>query len=213
MRLPTIQSTQSNCNSSIAGGCDTGVWQFSQGEFSMDEPNLVPYLSHLTIKEKAVLLRLIRELPNCEHHHAGTLPFISVHTAKGALHLVAKKPGVFASEKWQAFARVANNILSKVNAAPKDEGKVSFLMHLNPKKVYRQFGRSPERGKPLNHLPKEKVTVGVKYHLPSKDYLPDKDVLVAPSVAVKPTGGGMYEVTAPARHLGAVREWLQANCQ
>ncbi len=177
----------------------------------MNEPNLVPYLSRLTGKEKAVLLNIIKEAwPDSQHHHDGTLPFISVSVAKGALQLVAK--GGYASEKWQAYARMAQNILAKMAVPPKDDGKISFLMHLNAKKVFRQFGRSPERGKPLNFLPKEKVTVGVKFSLPKKQWVPDDNVLVAPSVKVRPHGG-MWEVTVARHHRKAVEHWLQANCQ
>jgi len=47
----------------------------------MNEPNLVKYLPRLTTKEKAVLLRLIHEIPGEEHHFAGTLPFVAVSKA------------------------------------------------------------------------------------------------------------------------------------
>jgi hypothetical protein len=184
----------------------------------MTEPNLVPYIGRLSQKEKAVLLRWIRQIPGEEHHFEGTLPFVSVSKVLGVLEMV--KTSVYpAAGGHPASQRIAKEILVKLSEALDDrKGQASFLMRLNDKKVYRHFGRQPEKGKPLNFLPKEKVTVGVKYHLPSKDYIPDKDVLVAPCVKLKPMEKGRilarsWQVTVLNRCRPAVELWLQQNCQ
>ena len=175
----------------------------------MSEPNLVPYLPQLTAKEKVVLLRLIKELPGHEHHYEGTLPFVSLKTAVDILELVAR--GGYGSDRWKTYSRVSKEILAKLGSD--NELSMSFAMRLNDYKVYRHFGKSPERGKPLNFLPKEKVTVGVKYSLPHKDYIPDKDVLVAPSVALRKVGHRVWQVTTLTRYWRLVEAWLQQNCQ
>jgi len=126
--------------------------------------------------------------------------------------------GGFLIDQWQIYARIAKEILVKLSEARDDrKGVAVFRMCLNVKKVYRHFGRNPEKGKPLNFLPKERVTVGVKYSLPKKDYVPDKDVLVAPCVKLKLVEKGplqrVWEVTVLERCRPAVELWLQQNCQ
>ncbi len=183
----------------------------------MNEPNLVPYMGRLSQKEKAVLLHLVHHLYDEKHHHQGTLPFISLNTAVGVLELVTR--GGYASEQWKAYTRIAKEILVKLSEARENRtGSSIFLMRLNDKKVFRHFGRNPEKGKPLNFLPEVKVTVGVKYSLPKKDYVPDKDVLVAPCVKLRPMEKGrilnrQWEVTVLERCRPAVELWLQQNCQ
>ncbi len=116
----------------------------------MNEPNLVPYISRLSQKEKAVLLRLLREIPGEEHHFEGTLPFVSVHKAVGALELMVRS-GVMLSDNWNAYQRIAKEILVKLSEARENRaGSSIFLMRLNDKKVYKHFGKNPEKGKPLN---------------------------------------------------------------
>jgi hypothetical protein len=182
------------------------------------EPNLVKYLPRLSIKEKAVLLRLLREVRGEEHHFEGTLPFVAVSKAVRVLESVAKVDS-FITDRWKAYSRIAKEILVKLSEARDDrKGKAVFHMRLNDKKVYRHFGKNPEKGKPLSFLPKEKVTVGVKYSLPKKDYVPDKDVLVAPCVRLKPMVKGpilerVWEITVLERCRPAVELWLMQNCR
>jgi hypothetical protein len=176
----------------------------------MSEPNLVKYLPRLSRNEKAVLLKFLREVPNGEHHHEGTLPFVAVSKAIYAIkHL---KDCNFITDKWKAYQRISRVILTKLTSQPDGHnGNAIFFMRLNPKKVYRHFGAHPERGKPLNFLPKERVTVGVKFSLPKKAWVPDNNVLVAPSVALKKRGD-LWEVTVMERCRDRVEAWLQQNC-
>ncbi len=184
----------------------------------MSEPNLVPYMGRLSQKEKAVLLRLLREIPGEEHHFEGTLPFVSVHKAVGALELMVRS-GVMLSDNWNAYQRIAKEILVKLSEARENRtGNARFLMRLNGKKVFRHFGRNPEKGKPMNFLPKVKVTVGVKFLLPKKQWVPDDNVLVAPCVKLKPMEKGplldrLWEVTVLERCRPAVELWLMQNCR
>jgi hypothetical protein len=156
-------------------------------------------------------------MPGEEHHFAGTLPFVAVSKAVNVLESVAM--GSLITDQWKAYARIAKEILVKLSEARDDrKGQAVFRMRLNDKKVYRHFGRNPEKGKPLSFLPKEKVTVGVKYSLPKKDYVPDKDVLVAPCVTLKPMVKGpllerVWEITVLERCRPAVELWLMQNCR
>jgi len=174
----------------------------------MSEPNLVKYLPLLTTNEKAVLLMFITEWD--KHHHEGTLPFISKRKAIDAIKHLPKCN--FIGEKYKAYQRIARVILTKLDSQP-DGYNAIFFMRLNPKKVYRQFGARPEKGKPMNFLPKEKVTVGVKFSLPKKAWVPDDNVLVAPSVALQHCGSeNLWRVTVTERHRARVEAWLQQNC-
>ncbi len=176
----------------------------------MSEPNLVKYMNRLSQKEKAVLLRLVKETPDQEHHFEGTLPFISLKVVIDILNVVGRDG--YLSEQWRTYARIAKEILAKLDSVGATcEASANFLMHLNDKKVYRQFGKHPEKGKPLNFLPKERVTVGVKFSLPKKCWVPDDNVLVAPSVALKKRGD-LWEVTVKESCRARVETWLMQNC-
>jgi hypothetical protein len=176
----------------------------------MSEPNLVKYLPRLTTNEKAVLLKFLRDHSDEKHYHEGTLPFVSKRKAIDAIKHLPKCN--FIGDEYRAYQRIAGGILTKLNSPPDGHnGNAIFFMRLNPKKVHRQFGAHPEKGKPLNFLPKEKVTVGVKFSLPKKAWVPDNNVLVAPSVALKKRGD-LWEVTVMERCRDRVEAWLQQNC-
>jgi hypothetical protein len=176
----------------------------------MGEPNLVKYLPRLTTNEKAVLLKFITDLTGNSHHHEGTLPFVSKNRAIYAIKHLPKCN--FIGEKYKAYQRIARAILTKLDSQPDGHnGNAIFFMRLNPNKVHRKFGAHPEKGKPLNFLPKERVTVGVKFSLPKKAWVPDNNVLVAPSVALKKRGD-LWEVTVMERCRDRVKAWLQQNC-
>lgn len=89
----------------------------------------------------------------------------------------------------------------------------SFRIWLNDIKVYKRFGRKPELGRPLPFLPKKKVTVGVRWSLPRKDYVPDTDVLVTPSVALKRLSKDFWEVQCDAAHWPKVQNYLCEVCR
>lgn len=88
-----------------------------------------------------------------------------------------------------------------------------FKIFLTDVKVYKRFGRKPELGRALPFLPKKKVTVGVRWSLPRKDYVPDTDVLVTPSVALKRLSKDFWEVQCDAVHWPKVQSWLCDWCR
>ena len=88
----------------------------------------------------------------------------------------------------------------------------TVILYLNDKKVCRYFGAHPERGRPLPGNRRKRVTVGVKWSLPKKDYLPDDDVLVRPTVALKCLGKGKWEILVEATYRDRAIDWLVDNC-
>lgn len=89
---------------------------------------------------------------------------------------------------------------------------------LNNQKVLRRFNGHPERGVACSWLPKQRVTVGVKWSLPHKDYIPDDDVHVAPTVALRfikryPGGVSQWKVVVDEKHLKKAVEWLLITCK
>ena len=184
-------------------------------------PNMVPYLGRLSAKEKAIIIYLMRA-GGSKIAEAGTLPFLPVMGIVNVLNVTASMKRD--STEFGKYVRSAKEILVKLaevvdRQGPYGEFVATWLMKLDSKKVYRRFGSHPERGKPLSFLPKEKVSVGVKWSLPKKDYVIDHDVLVAPCVTLKRHGGKdggkspMWEVTCKAKCRHAVEIWLLEQCQ
>jgi len=182
-------------------------------------PNMVPYLGRLSAKEKAIIIYLMRAAGS-KIAAPGTLPFLPVNSVVNKLTIVAN----CTIGEWTKYVRSSKEILVKLaevvdRQGPHGDFVATWLMKLDSKKVYRRFGAHPERGKPLSFLPKEKVSVGVKWSLPKKDYVVDHDVLVAPCVTLKRHGGKdggkspMWEVTCKAKCRHAVEVWLLEQCQ
>jgi hypothetical protein len=187
--------------------------------------NMVKYLEILTAKEKAVICYLAKHLPSLDYElpktdfHQGLLPFLPV---KQVIHWCRQVGHESPKDGLQPYRRTALGVLAKMQAnLEPDVGTACFLMKLNNKKVYRHFGAHPERGKPMNLLPKQQVTVGVKWSLPRKQYIADRDVLVSPCVTMKRitvgsfdgTGNShMWEVNVSRKCRAAVETWLMDHC-
>ena len=180
-------------------------------------PNMVKYLERLTVNEKAVICFLANTIPPTGYEltktdfHQGLLPFLPLEQVVHWLKLVTAIAPI--SERWKNYRRIALGILAKMQQETEHEAAtVSFLMKLNPQKVYRRFGAHPERGKPMPFLPKTKVTVGQKWSLPKKQYVNDTDVLVSPCVMLKNHANGLWEVQVNKKCRAAVESWLLDNC-
>lgn len=85
------------------------------------------------------------------------------------------------------------------------------IIYLDNKKVAKVFGAHPERGRRLTGISK-RVTVGVKWSLPKKDYVPDDDVLVNPVLALKPMGRGRWQVLIEEQYRKEAERFLNDNC-
>lgn len=72
---------------------------------------------------------------------------------------------------------------------------IKFQMYLSDAKVAVRFGSRPWMGKLLPMTDKKRVTVGIKWSLPKKDYIPDEDVLVTQCVALRCIKKGLWEVS------------------
>jgi len=89
---------------------------------------------------------------------------------------------------------------------------------LNTQKVLRAFNGHPERGVACHWLPKKRVTVGVRWSLPHKDYVPDDDVHVTPHIALRlirrhPDGMSEWELIINPEHRQQAVEWLLLRCR
>jgi hypothetical protein len=190
------------------------------GAFIMTKPkvNFVKYVGRFNAKEKAVLCNLIRTHgpPEFADTHQGLLPFINVDVVCQSLSLAT----IHAAQAYKDYAKRLLAKIPEVWESKVDNNfpKSSFVMQLDSAKVYRHFGSNPERGKPLNHLPKVKVTVGKKWSLPKKAWVDDRDVLVAPCVTLtrKHLAGekarNLWTVVVLAKCRYAVEMWLLDNC-
>jgi hypothetical protein len=180
----------------------------------MTEMNMVPFLSRLSQKEKLVICFLCNKSGQFQSEvHLGLLPFLPARDVVRVVRQADALGDVLSS------GRIIKEILVKcAEAGEPDESTCSFYMQLDTKKVHKHFGRNPERGKPLPHLPKQKVTVGVKWSLPKKKWVPDRDVLVAPCVTLRlkaktRDGGPRWQVQTLTRCRAAVELWLMQNCR
>ena len=86
-----------------------------------------------------------------------------------------------------------------------------FTMYLDDRKVLKQFGQRPWLGKRLPGVYK-KVTVGMRWSLPRKQYEPDDDVLVNPTVALTQLRKGEWQVTVEDKYTQEAYNFLAANC-
>ena len=176
--------------------------------------NLVPYLHLLSKEEKAIICHIVNaaktytvtgeEIITTQDLHLGTMPFLSRAAAVGALRFVIPSG---------PHERIFKQILSKLEGQVEGRSYARFTLALNDVKVYRRFGAHPERGIPVSWLPKEKVTAGVAWSLPHKEYRPKKDVLVSSVVTLKRLGKRQWQVEVLSKHQYAAEQWLLSNCQ
>lgn len=88
-----------------------------------------------------------------------------------------------------------------------------MIMYLSDAKVARFFGPRPHLGRVIGGASLSKrVTVGVRWSLPRKDYEPDDNVVVRCAVALICKGKGKWEVKCDPRHNEIVRSYLMERC-
>ncbi len=100
-------------------------------------------------------------------------------------------------------------------------GRGKFEALLYHGKVAKHFGAHPERGRPIPPIlmKRDKVTVGVRWSLPKRDYVPDDNVLVRPVVALKFKSGSharawsWWEVHCEPIYWPQVEMWLIDHCR
>lgn len=171
------------------------------------------YLHLLSPGEKALICLAVRAYDeNFKDAHPGMLPFLSLNLVIPCL-MQAKANG----GQKRPFAK----LLSKLEYHKwVSEDRNRFLMVLDNAKVAKHFGNHPELGKPLPHLAKKKVTVGVRWSLPRKKYEPDDDVHVTPCVALDKLFGSsptktntrFWLVKCDPKYRYEVELWLLDHC-
>lgn len=87
------------------------------------------------------------------------------------------------------------------------------IMYLDDRKVIKFFGAHPERGRFISNTIVKRVTVGVRWSLPKKDWEPDDDVLVKPVVCLICKGKGKWEVKVEAAYRKIAEQFLMDHCQ
>ena len=171
----------------------------------MKERSLAVHIEKFSVKDKGVLCAALNITNQMGYEvHQGLLPFINVDDALLALTQLHSK-----GTKW----RRAANVKSKLTQLYGVTGAVMFPMFLNSRKVAKRFGAHPERGHIIQQVPKKRVTVGVRWSLPKRDFEPDDDVLVKPHVVLKCDGrDGRWLITCESRYQNHVSTYLMDWC-
>lgn len=137
--------------------------------------------------------------------HLGMLPFVKVESALMAL---TSYDGIACAMKGK---RIARQLKMKLGSGPASSA-VNFVMYLNDKKIAKRFGAHPERGHKIPFVGKKRVTCGVRWSLPKRDFEPDRDVLVQPHVVLVKLYNGQWRVTCEGKHRQAVERFLCDYC-
>jgi len=85
----------------------------------------------------------------------------------------------------------------------------TFKLTLNDAKVFKRFGRHPERGVRLPFLPPVKAEAGMRWVQFSKKYKPNP-IEVSPTITLTKVKGN-WIISCPKHHFGIVSEWLRDN--
>lgn len=171
--------------------------------------SLAQYLDQFTKQEKSILVAATkRHIPGMGEFHLGMLPLLSITNARIAIAMwrVEHDPA-FKSHLLTAL----HHKLTTMSPGMIDRNNVSFLLWLNPQKVMKVLGNNPRRGVAFK-APLKKVTVGMKWSLPKRDYVPDTDVLVKPMMKVIPNSNGSYTITVDKKYHQAAMDYLVDNC-
>lgn len=172
--------------------------------------NLVSIYDQLSVQQRAFLCRTINLAKEANGDngwlHLGILPFVTKEEAIGSIRGALDR--TWANTRGE---RLLRELLSILGNPGFERGTSRFLLRLNDKKVYRQFGKNPERGKPLLCLPKEKVAVGFTNRFGKLKV--DTEVLVHPAIQLKKLSPGYWAVEIASRHRKAAEEWLLTNCR
>jgi hypothetical protein len=170
----------------------------------MSKGTLADHIEKFSKKERAVLCYMINVINQDDdvavHVHLGLLPFIK---SEAALDAVLRYAGP---------QRLVAVVAEKLKRLYGIDDIAQMEMYLSNTKVIRRFGQNPERGHIIQYAAKKRVTVGVKWSLPHKDYIPDDDVLVAPHVTLKNVGGGRWRIRCESKYADMVQRYLMDHC-
>lgn len=166
---------------------------------------MVRVLHLLNADDKAIICRALRlNTARYSGAHEGLLPFIEIEEVLTALVQLSLLT-------HNGYRRIISVYYRLREAKPLFEEQI--LLHLDDGKVAKAFGKHPELGRPFKWLGLSKVTCGVKWSLPKRDYVPDTEVMVAPCVALMPVKRGLWEVICAEEHRRDVESWLVDHCR
>jgi hypothetical protein len=171
------------------------------GKRRKSEPTLRHLVQLLTKEDRDYICDMLNQYtPRAYKVHHGMLPFIPIKEVFALTNLMAVG----------GFALARKRVIKVIESSP--EATVRMNLFLRDQLVLKHFGKRPYLGKPLSHLPKKRVTVGVKWSLPKQSWVPDTDVLVSPTVALKKINTDFWEATCEACYWNEVHAWLIENC-
>jgi hypothetical protein len=183
------------------------------------EPTMTAYISALTAEDMSICTFAVNQHNDANQIQIGALPFIPLRVVVDCLLRMGKRRHLAIAEKLKVIQHDDTDVYNKTRMS------VSvIMMTLNDRKVMKRFGIHPEDGVKIPLVEKVKVTVGVKYSLPVKDYIPDDDVLVSPIMTLRRQSTpfdkagakfghlGRWQVTCATRYKQHVMDFLTTNC-
>ncbi|SRR5260221_7829985 len=169
----------------------------------MKGPTLAAKLDQFSKIEKLICCHAMNLFGNQSLKvHPGLLPFLSVNDV-----LVALESYQHASD-FSPIAQVKNKLKRLYDL----DNVVKFTMTLHPAKVVKQFGPNLVRGFRIPYVTSQRVTVGVKWSLPKRDYVPDDDVLVSPYFTIIKGPDKKWIINCQQHHVATVHDYLAAKC-
>jgi len=168
---------------------------------------LAKHMEKLKPKEKGFIVWMLNSSNHLGYHiHLGMLPFVNVEDALACIERF--------DPTTSHNLRIIKEVKSKLRAAYHIGPSVTWAMKLNASRIVKRFGAHPERGHNIPHVQKKRVTVGVKWSLPKRDYVPDEDVMVQPHVVLRRSRvqQDYWHITCEKKYRAHVTTYLLDYC-
>lgn len=166
---------------------------------------MMKVIGKLSAKEQAVCCFALQTY-NAERFgmvHRGLLPFVNVDDVVDALDLTTDS----------RLIKALSSKLTQLVPSASNRGWDVMTLRLDDAKVVKRLGLHPERGVTLPMMAKKKVTAGLRWSLPKKDYEPNPDVMVRPHFQLKCRSKGVWELCCNPQHIRVVELWLIDFCR
>ncbi len=121
------------------------------------------YISKLTKNQQMIICGAMQVFGNIPDCHRGVLPFLNASEVVTAVRIAmshTNRPRVYAA------------ILNKLTGVEGDRAVRHAYLTLTDIKVYKRFGKHPERGVFIPGMPEVNRTAGVSFNIGAKDYVP-----------------------------------------
>ena len=170
----------------------------------MNERTLAKHLEQFDKKDMAVIKWVLNQTNWLGYQvHDGLLPFVDGNKVLRAIYH-------YNTDSGHPMSRRLAKVGQQLKELYKLENVATFEMKLIDRLVAKRFGPHPERGVKIPLAPKKRVTVGVRWCLPKRDFEPDDDVLVSPHVVLRCLGRHKWQVSVdPAYKVRIMMHLLQ----